>query len=457
MGAEWGRPAPVEPATYRDAPADAAPRAVLGRLDVIAIVIGLVIGAGIFKTPSVVAANAANEYVLLAAWLLGGIVSLAGALCYAELASSYPHAGGEYHFLTRAYGRRLAFLFAWSRLAVLQTGSIALLAFVLGDYLAALLPLGRNASAWYAAVSVVVLTGLNLAGLRASTSVHRAATVIVLLGLAGVIAAGLLYAPPAAPAAAAAASTSPAPAFGLAMVFVLLTFGGWNEAAYVSAELRDVRRNMVRALVTALAVITLLYLLVNLAYLNVLGLEGMRGSEVITTDAMRAAVGDAGAALVTALIVVAALTSMNVSILTGARTNYALGRDFHLFRYLGTWNGETNAPSRALVVQGAIALLLVLIGAFSRSGFETMVHYVSPVFWLFFLLTAVSLFVLRRREPARPRPFRVPLYPLTPLVFSAMCAYMLYSSLAYTGFGALLGVLVLAAGAPLLLLLSRNR
>ena len=457
MGAEWGRPAPVEPATYRDVSVDAAPRPVLGRLDVIAIVVGLVIGAGIFKSPSVVAANAANEYVLLGAWLLGGVVSLAGALCYAELATSHPSAGGEYHFLTRAYGRRLAFLFAWSRLAVLQTGSIALLAFVLGDYLAELLPLGPNGPAWYAAVSVVVLTGLNLAGLRASTSVHRTATTIVLLGLAGVIVAGLLYAPPPAPVAPAPAPATGTPAFGLAMVFVLLTFGGWNEAAYVSAELRDVRHNMVRALIIALAVITLLYLLVNLAYLHVLGLEGMRATEVIATDTMRAAVGNAGAGLVAALIVVAVLTSMNVSILTGARTNYALGRDFHLFRYLGAWNGETNAPSRALVVQGAIALLLVLIGAFSRSGFETMVHYVSPVFWLFFLLTALSLFVLRRREPARPRPFRVPLYPLTPLVFSAMCAYMLYSSLAYTGFGALLGVLVLAAGAPLLLLLSRNR
>lgn len=454
MGTEWGRPARIEPAACRDAPIDAAPRAVLGRVDVIAIVIGLVVGAGIFKTPSVVAANSASEGMLLAAWLLGGLISLAGALCYAELASSYPNAGGEYHFLTRAYGRPLAFLFAWSRLAVLQTGSIALLAFVLGDYLAALIPLGAGASAWYAAASVIVLTVLNLAGLRASTSVHRGATVVVLLGLAGVIAAGLLYAPGAtAPTGPAPAS---APAFGLAMVFVLLTFGGWNEAAYVSAELRDVRRNMVRALVVSLSTITLLYLLVNLAYLNVLGLEGMRGSEVVTTDAMRLAAGDAGAGFVTVLIVLAALTSMNVSILTGARTNYALGRDFRPFRYLGTWNGDTNAPARALLVQGAITLLLVLIGALSRSGFETMVHYVSPVFWLFFLLTAVSLIVLRRRDAARPRPFRVPLYPITPLVFSAMCAYMLYSSLAYTGFGALLGVLVLAAGAPLLLLLNRS-
>lgn len=455
MSAE-DRPAAAGDAYRLRAKLAAAPREVLGRNDVLAIIIGLVVGAGIFKTPSVIAANTLTEGALLAAWLLGGLVSLAGALCYAELASSYPHAGGEYHFLTRAYGRRLAFLFAWSRLAVLQTGSIALLAFVLGDYLSTLVPLGRNGTAWYAAAAVLALTVLNLAGLRASTAVHRAATVIILVGLLSVILIGLAYGRPPAPAAAAGGEPL-APAFGLAMVFVLLTYGGWNEAAYVSAELRDARRSMARVLVTAIACITLLYVLANLAYLNVLGLEGMRNSEVVTADAMRFALGDVGARAVTALIVVAALTSMNVTILTGARTNYALGKDFSRFGFLGGWNGDTNAPTAALVVQGAIALLLVLVGALSRSGFETMVHYVSPVFWLFFLLTALSLFVLRRRAPAQPRPFRVPLYPLTPIVFSASCAYMLYSSLAYTGAGALLGVAVLAAGAPLLVFFDRTR
>jgi amino acid transporter len=340
-------------------------------------------------------------------------------------------------------------------MTVIQTGAIAAVAYVFGDYASEIVRLGENSSALYGALAVVALTALNFAGTLESKRLQVALQYLLFAGLVFLGIAGLVVGAPAEKAAAAPGGA--AGTFGLAMIFVLLTFGGWNEAAYVSAELRDVRHNMVRALIIALAVITLLYLLVNLAYLHVLGLEGMRATEVIATDTMRAAVGNAGAGLVAALIVVAVLTSMNVSILTGARTNYALGRDFHLFRYLGAWNGETNAPSRALVVQGAIALLLVLIGAFSRSGFETMVHYVSPVFWLFFLLTALSLFVLRRREPARPRPFRVPLYPLTPLVFSAMCAYMLYSSLAYTGFGALLGVLVLAAGAPLLLLLSRNR
>lgn len=212
---------------------------------------------------------------------------------------------------------------------------------------------------------------------------------------------------------------------------------------------------MVRVLVTALGLITIVYLLVNVAYLNVLGLEGMRGSEVVTADVMRYAAGDAGAALVSALIAVAVAASINVSILTGARTNYAMANDFPVLGFLGGWSGAANAPTNALLIQGAIALALVLVGAAARSGFETMVHYVSPIFWFFFLLATVSLFVLRRREPNHPRPFRVPFYPVTPLLFTLTCAYMLYSSLAYTGFGALLGLAVLGLGVPLLYFVNR--
>lgn len=431
-----------------------SPHPSLSRLDVIAIIVGLVIGAGIFKAPAIVAANVGSEWSLLAVWVIGGVVSLAGALCYAELASAYPSAGGEYHFLTRAYGRQIAFLFAWSRLAILQTGSIALLAFVLGDYLAQLAPLDGYGPALYAAASVIVLTGLNVIGLRTSKTLQNAMTVVTLAGMAIVIVAGLAHAPVQAPSSDAIPATGN-PALGLAMVFVLLTFGGWNESAYVSAELRDVRRNMVRVLVTSLGIITIVYLLVNVAYLNVLGLEGMRGSEVVTADAMRYAVGEIGANLVSALIAVAVVASINVSILTGARTNYAMANDFPLLRFLGGWSGTTNAPTNSLLVQGAIAFALVLVGTTARSGFETMVHYVSPIFWFFFLLATVSLFVLRRRDPGRPRPFRVPLYPFTPLLFTLTCAYMLYSSLAYTGFGALLGIAVLGLGVPLLYFVNR--
>ncbi|MFA5529089.1 MAG: amino acid permease [Thiohalomonadaceae bacterium] len=434
---------------------EAAPRPALRAIDGMAMVIGLVIGAGIFKAPAVVAASLDSEPAILLCWLLGGAVSMVGALCYAELAAAFPDAGGEYHFLQRAYGRTVGFVFAWSRMLILQTGSIALLAFVVGDYAAELLPLGPNGTAWFAGAAVLALTALNLAGLRSSTAVQKMLAVLTLGGLVTVIGAGLLT--PAAPTQSAVIQPAHDGAFGLAMVFVLLTYGGWNEAAYVSAELRDVQRNMVKVLLLSLGVVTGVYLLVNFAYLKVLGIVPMAQSEAVTADLVRVTMGPGGARLISVLILAAVVSSLNVTIFTGARTNYALARDFPLFAFLGHWSVHTNAPTHALLVQGAITLLLVAAGATSRSGFEAMVSYVSPVFWLFFLLTTMALIVLRRREPARVRPYRVPGYPVTPALFAVACAYMLYASLVYSGWGALFGIVLAASGLPLALLRRHAR
>ncbi len=417
--------------------------------DGVAIIVGLVVGAGIFKAPAVVAAHSASESAVMLAWLFGGLVSLLGALCYAELAASYPDAGGEYHFLNRAYGKPVGVLFAWSRLAVLQTGSIALLAFVAGDYLGQLHPAGPHGPALYAALAVLALTLLNLLGLAIAKWTQNVLALVTVAGLLLIVAVALLWGAPG--EYHPVTTATPDSTFGTAMVFVLLTYGGWNEAAYVSAEVRDVERNMAKVLIIGIGIITTLYLLVNASYLQILGMEGLRDSEVVTADLMRRMFGETGARVVSVLIVLAVLASMNVTILTGARSNYALARDCPLFRALGRWHGGTNAPVNALLLQGLIALLLILAGTFGRSGFETMVQFVSPVFWLFFMLTALAILVLRVRDPLRPRPFRVPLYPIVPLVFLAACGYMLFASLAYSGVGATLGMALLAAGVPLLL------
>jgi basic amino acid/polyamine antiporter, APA family len=451
----------------RDSTADGAaePVPALSVRDAVAITVGIVVGAGIFRTPSLVAANAGGEGAAMLLWLAGGAVSLVGALCYAELTSTYPHAGGDYHYLTRAYGRPLAFLFAWSRVTVIQTGSAALLAFVFGDYASQLLRLGEHSPSIYAAAVIVALTGLNVLGVRQGARAQNWLTAVEVLSLLAVIVAGLALVAadvPAAPAAAqtAAAQGGGAPAsasLGLALVFVLLTYGGWNEAAYVSAEVGGSRRNVARALLISIAVITGLYMLVNWAYLRGLGLGGVAGSEAVAADLMRRAAGERGAQFVSLLVAVAALTSANATVITGARTNYALGRDFRLFRFLGRWDERANTPANALVVQGALALALVTAGTLARGGFASMVEYTAPVFWLFFFLTGLALIVLRWREPEVPRPFRVPLYPVTPLLFCAACLYMLQSSLAYTGAGALAGVAVLLAGIPVLLIARRRQ
>jgi amino acid transporter len=432
-----------------------APRPALRVVDAIALVVGIVVGAGIFGTPRLVAGTLGSEWAVLLAWFLGGVVSLLGAMCYAELASTYPHPGGDYHYLSRAFGDKVAFLFGWARLTVIPTGSIAFIAFVFGDYASQILPLGPYSPSVYAAAIVVVLTAVNIVGVRHGAWTQNVLTSLEVLGVAIVIFAGLFLAEPAA-APAAGAEAAPAAAgpggaaWGLSMVFVLLTYGGWNDAAYVSAEMRGGRRGIARALLWGIGAVTVLYVLVNLAYLRGLGLAGVAGSEAVAADLMRRVAGDPGAQLISLMIAVSALTSVNATTLMGARASYALGRDFPVFAALGRWSGRTGTPVNALLVQGAISLALVLLGTLTRGGFQTMIDYTAPVFWFFFLLAGVSLFVLRVREPETPRPFRVPLYPLTPALFCLTSGYLLYSSLAYTGLGALVGVAVLAVGGVVL-------
>jgi amino acid transporter len=423
-------------------------------IDAVALVVGTVVGAGIFRTPSVVAAHAGSESVALLAWLVGAAISLVGALCYAELTTTYPSAGGDYHFLRRAFGARVSFLFAWARLSIIQTGSIAVLAFIIGDYAAATLPLGAGGATIYAAATVIGVTLVNALGARQGKLAQNILTGAEVVGLCAVIAAGFL-APAAASRGPVVADPSATASFGLVMVFVLLTYGGWNEAAYISAEVRGSRRSMAGVLMLSIVVIGALYVLVNAAYLRGLGLAGMAKSDAVAADLVARVFGSTGGRLVSVLILVAALTSVNAAVFTGARAAYALGRDHRSFALLGRWHGRAHTPVNALLVQGAVALVLVVAAGMTRRGFETLVEYTAPVFWLFFLLSGVSLFVLRRRDPVSPRPFRVPLYPLTPLVFCGTCAYLLYASLVYTGTGALWGVAVLVVGGVVLGALRR--
>ncbi|WP_420474933.1 APC family permease [Noviherbaspirillum sp. ST9] len=442
-----------------------APQQVLGVREAVAIIVGIVIGAGIFKAPAMVAGMTGNAAWMFAAWLLGGIMSLVGALCYAELATAYSHTGGDYHFLRRAYGHSVSFLFGWARFSVITTGSIALLAFVFGDYMHQILPLhalGKTMSqSAYAAAAVALLSWINLRGTRTGASTQAWLTAVEVSGLLLIVSAAVFVPGPAGPDGAAAADAAPSPSsLGLAMVFVLLTYGGWNEAAYISAELKDVRRNMVRSLIWSIAIITVLYLLVTWAYWNVLGMKGLARSEAVAADMLQVAFGDIGARLVSAIVAVSALTSINATMIVGARASYAIGRDWHILSALGAWDKRRGTPANALRIQCAAALLLVAVGTWTGSGFKSMVEFTAPVFWLFFLLSGISLFVLRKREPGTERPFRVPLYPLLPALFCATCAYMLWSSLSYVysqSLGGLnaawIGVAVLAAGLVLLLLM----
>lgn len=438
----------------------AQPKASLSVFDACTMIVGLIVGAGVFGTPAIVAGAMNDETQILMVWIAGGIFSIIGALCYGELATAFPSAGGEYHFIQRAYGRSLAFLYGWARMTVIVAGSIAVFAYLFGDYISRVINLGEYSSAIWAALIVVLLTSVNYRGIQEGKVTQNIFTVLEVSGLLLIIVAGLVFAAPPAPPPAAAAGAAGGPWYlgaglGTAMLFVLFTYGGWNDAAYISAEVRG-ERNMAKALLIAISLVAVLYVLIALAYMKGLGLHAMARSDAVAADLLKAVWGTGGEKLISIMIAIAALTSVNGSIIVGARSNYALGKDWPIFSYIGHWDEKSGSPRNAMLVQGAIALALVGLGAFQKAGFKGLVEYSLPVFWGFFLLIGIAIFVLRAKEPNAPRPFKVPLYPVLPAVFVCMCAYLLYSSLTYHKGHALVGLAVLAIGA-IVLLVARGR
>ena len=412
--------------------AGAAPRPELSVFDGVMIITGVVIGGGIFSLPPLVAGITGSVEWMYGAWVLGAVLALVGALCYAELATAFPSAGGDYHFLTRAYGKDVSFFFAWARVMVITTGSIALLAYVFGDYMTRVLQLGSQSSTIYAVAIIVVLTAVNVAGLKQSARTQNVMSVLLVLGMLLVVAAGFIAPAPAAAAPSAAATPVSAPAlaaFGTALLFVLFTFGGWNEAAYISAEVKGGARSIVKVLVLALGLITVVYLLFVAALLTGLGFEGLTASKAAAADVAERAFGALGEKMIGAVAALAALTSINATMIVSARTNYSLGADWPLFGFMNRWNSERAAPVTAFVVTGILSLALVLMAALNQGGVKFMVEFTAPVFWFFFLLTGIGLFVLRFRFPRVARPYQVPMYPVLPIVFVLTCTFLLYKSL----------------------------
>jgi len=433
------------------------PRPHLGAAYATMLAVAMVVGAGIFKSPALVAENAGAAQWFFLAWALGGLVSLIGAFCYGELAATFPNAGGDYHFLKLAYGRTVAFAFAWSRFAIINTGSIALLGYVFGDYMNEVAPLGPGGPVIYAAVSVLGLTLLNLRGLGGDGA--RGDFALTGLEVAGVamlvVAGGWIVLQGMAPASGDPASTPAPPAgFGYALVFALLAYGGWNEIATLSAETRGGPRAIARALVASVIAITVLYLAAAWAFWRGLGLDALAASAAPAADLMARAFG-ANAGWLTALaIACAAFTSINATIVVGGRTTYAAAQDFPALARLAKWDGARGIPVAAYIAQGIVSMALVAWAGFER-GFATLVEYTAPVFWLFMGSSGLALIVLRLTRKDAARPFRAPLYPFAPLAFAAVSLAMVWSSIAYVGVGALFGVAVLAVGAVLALLMRK--
>jgi amino acid transporter len=487
-------------------------RAHLGLWDAVSIIVGIVIGATIYKSPQLIMSNVSSPTVGLLAWGLGGVLSLIGALCYAELATTYPRSGGDYVYLSRAFGDWCGFLFGWAQLAVVLTASMAMMAFVFGDYavrvwappdtvvpaelrteetsLRAALeaqetklddssewqalqsrirPYNSRRELWiagFAAAAVIVLALTNMLGVVLGKVTQNLLSLVKVLGLGAIVYAGFKY------GSQDVFQGLPEPpkvtSFGTAMIFVLYAYGGWNDAAFVAAEVRN-RRNILRALLLGTAIITVIYLAVNIAYLSALGFEKMRASNTVAAEVGQMALQDRGSLAISLLVMVSVLGAINGLTYTGSRVYTTLGADHSLFALLGRWSPRFGSPVWALMIQAAVTLaMIVAVGTpFGRDaidwcvtsvqldpmpwdryfgGFDTLLSGTAPVFWGFFLLSGLSLFALRQRDPHIERPFRVPLFPYLPLIFCAYCAYMLYSAIDYAKWISLIGALPLAVG-----------
>lgn len=428
-----------------------APRRELTLLDSTCLIVGIILGVGIFQMAPDVARGVSSRWWLLALWAAGGLLSLFGALGYAELATAYPVEGGDYVYLSRAYGRWAGFLFGWVQLAIVRPGDIAVMAFAFARYALSIHnPWGERGGATveslYAIAATVVFTAINVAGVRQGKWAQNLLTAAKTAGLVAVVGVALVAPHRSHPLA----PFEPIP-LGLATIFVLFTFGGWNEMAYVAAEVRNPKRNIVRALVLGTIAVTALYVATNAAFLHTLGHQGLATSKAAAVDAVATAFPHIGQRVIAVLICLSALGAVNGLIFTGARISYAVGKDHRAFAALGRWHQRTGTPARALLLQGAIAVALIAaLGTYANT-----ILYTAAAVYAFQMATRLAVFVLRIKEPHTPRPYRATGYPVTTIVFCAACACLIRSAVTYRPWIAAISGAVLLLGLPIYWISSR--
>ena len=467
------------------APPTPRPKQHLSLLDTTCIIVGIIIGASIYEMSPTIAYHAAQPAIavvnevsfpsksvryprpqmspeeqsqvgiaaVIAVWTLGGIVALVGALCYAELATTYPREGGTYIFLRKAFGSSMAFSFAWIEFWIIRPGNIGALAYVFARYAA---PLAQDFAGKYthmalASGAILALSVVNLLGVRLGTWTQNVLTIGKILGLAVIaIVAFSLPAPAETTQVALDGRGGDGGSLTLALILVMFAYGGWSDMSYVAAEVRNPSKNIARALILGTLVVTAIYLTVNIGFIRGLGLDGFFQARTVAADVLRLRFGAVGGRAISLLICLSCLGAINGMIFTGARVYYAIGAEHRMFAWLGTWNERLGVPVRSLVLQGAVTIGLVIAFGLYKDGFQRLVVFTGPFFWGFFALVAVALVVLRDKDAGRVRTFRVPLYPLTPLVFGLSSLGMAYSALDYSlghlAWEASWAVVVIAAG-----------
>jgi APA family basic amino acid/polyamine antiporter len=425
------------------------------------IVMGGIVGSGIFMNPYVVAQQVHTPFLILGAWLFGGVIALAGAFIYAELADRRPDIAGQYAYLRDAYHPSVAFLYGWALLLVIQTGGMAAVAITFSRYFLETVHLA--VPDWVVAVTTLaVLTLINCVGVKAGSTVQNILMVLKILAVAGLIVCGLVFV--AEPngfepgVLDRPVSLNLLTAVGAALIPVMFAYGGWQTASFVAGEMRDPRRDLARGLLIGVLGVVILYSLVNFVCLYVLGAGNLANTKTPASAVMRAAFGERGASLIGIGIAISTLGFLSQSMLTAPRVYYAMAKDKLFFSSVGRLNPRSQVPVIAIAIQGVMAIIIALSGRY-----EQILNYVVSIDFISFGLTAASLFIFRRRQPAESldesgsKLPRVPGHPFTTAFFVAACAFIVASTFYNYPENSVIGLVIIIAGIPVYLFWSRGR
>ena len=415
----------------------------LGLFDATMIVMGGIIGSGIFMNPSVVALQVHTPFLILGAWILGGLFALTAAFIWAELAALRPDVGGQYAYLREAFHPGVAFVYGWVLLLVVQTGGMAAVAVTFARYFVELTYLPISSAA-LAAIVLATLTIINCLGVRAGSTVQSILMVLKILAIAMLVVCGFLFASRSANPTQVLdrpASLDLLTAFGAALVPVIFAYGGWQTATFIAGEIKEPRKNLPRGLILGVTGVVILYLAANVVYIIVLGTEGLAASSAPASDVMRRALGDVGARVIASGIAISTAGFLSQSMLTAPRVYFAMATDGLFFQSVGMVHPRTRAPVVAIALQGALAIVIALLGTYDR-----ILNYVVSIDVIFFGLTACCIFVFRRREPAAVT--RVPGHPLTTIVFIAVCWLVVINTVYRYPENTLIGIGIMIAGIP---------
>ncbi len=421
-----------------------SPQRTLSAFDGACIIVGIIIGAGIYQTTPMVAESAGSVQWILGFWVLGGCLALVGALCYVELAMTVTQDGGEYAYLVKAYGKETGSFFAWIEFWIIRPGSTGPMAMLFGNYADKLFPLfpaspdSLMGKMFYAVLATAILLTVNLFGLRAGKLTQNALTVFKVLALLILVGGSLIaigLSPdvivPSTVEATAPQQGQSFDGFLLAMVLVMFTYGGWNDMSFVATEIKNPAKNILRALVLGVCTVSVIYLLINIAMLMVLGRAGLAASDTPASDMLKVTIGSGAEKIMALLICITALGAVNGMMFTSARIYHALGNQVSAFAWLGKWNSRLQVPARSLVVQSIVTLAMVIGFGWQTNGFELLVLFVSPFMWSFFVLLGIAMLVFRYQGLVPRDKFRTPWFPVLPLVFVLSSGFIAYRAADY--------------------------